>query len=38
MAAATQLREGFWIGLGVSLALAVFGLLQLLFSKAAHRG
>lgn len=34
----TELGQGFWIGLGVATALAVFGLLQLLFARAAHRG
>jgi hypothetical protein len=38
MPAAMEIREGFWLGLGVAAALAVFGLLQLWLARAAHRG
>lgn len=33
-----ELKQGFWIGLGVAIALAVWAALQMLIAKAAHRG
>ena len=38
MPASGEIKQGFWLGLGVAAALAVFGLLQLFLSKAAHGG
>lgn len=37
-AAMGEIREGFWLGLGVAAAIAVFGLFQLFIARAAHRG
>lgn len=38
MAAVPEISKGFYLGLGVAAALAVFGLFQLLLSKGLHRG
>jgi hypothetical protein len=38
MAAVAEIKEGFWLGLGVAAALAVFAVIQLAIAKAAHRG
>lgn len=38
MAVMGEIKEGFWLGLGVAAALAVFGLFQLFLARAAHRG
>lgn len=32
-----ELQLGFWIGLGISLALAAWSIVQLLIGKAVHR-
>jgi hypothetical protein len=34
----SDLKTGFWLGLGLSLALAVWGIGQLLLARAAGRG
>lgn len=36
--AASDIRYGFWLGLGVALALLVFGILQALTLRAVHKG
>lgn len=38
MPAAMEIKEGFWLGLGVAAALAVFALVQMWLARAAHRG
>ena len=38
MPAAMEIQKGFYVGLGVAAALAVWGLIQLFLSRAAHRG
>jgi hypothetical protein len=38
MPAAVEISKGFYLGLGVAAALAVFGLFQLFLAKAAKRG
>lgn len=38
MPAVTEIKDGFYLGLGVAAALAVFALLQLVLARAAHRG
>lgn len=37
MPAKADLKTGFWLGLGLALALAAFGVVQLLILRAAHR-
>jgi hypothetical protein len=36
--AITEIKEGFWLGLGVAAAIAVFALVQMWLARAAHRG
>lgn len=38
MAAAVEISKGFYLGLGVAAALAVWGLVQLVLAKVAKRG
>lgn len=39
MAGATaDLKSGFWLGLGLALALVTIGLLQAFTLRAVHRG
>jgi hypothetical protein len=38
MAAVPEIQKGFYVGLGVAAALAVWALLQMFLSKAAGRG
>jgi tetrahydromethanopterin S-methyltransferase subunit B len=33
-----ELKHGFWIGLGVSLALAVWAMVQMLIARGFKRG
>jgi hypothetical protein len=37
MPAKAEIKTGFWVGIGVALALAVFGAVQLLILRAAHK-
>lgn len=36
-AASSDIKTGFWVGLGVALALAVLAFLQALTLRAVHR-
>lgn len=38
MPAVSEIKEGFWLGLGVAAAIAVFALAQMWLARAAHRG
>lgn len=33
-----EIQHGFYVGLGVALALAVWGLVQMLLARAGKRG
>lgn len=35
--AAADLKLGFWVGLGISLALMVWSVFQIFIMKAVHR-
>jgi hypothetical protein len=37
MPAITEVKEGFWVGLGVVLALMVWAAVQMAFAKGARR-
>jgi hypothetical protein len=37
MPAKSEIKMGFWVGLGVALALLVFGILQALTLRAVSR-
>jgi hypothetical protein len=36
--AKADIKFGFWIGLGLTLAMVVFGFLQALTLRAVHKG
>lgn len=38
MPAKAEVKTGFWLGLGLALALAVVAFLQALTLRAVHRG